>query len=189
MILSSVLKKPLLSGVLGGIFLIAFYFLILIIANSFSHAVSQFLSMWYWVLALSIGFGSQIGLYAYMRYELNARALASATNGIAASGGVSATSMAACCAHHLTDVLPLLGLSALSVFLLKFQTPLMLLGLLSSFVGLTMMLRMMKRMRLKPKNSLLKRLLRLDLERAFKISVAVSALIFAFSVFLIVSSR
>ena len=189
MALYSVLKKPLLSGILGGVFLIAFYFAILILANSFNHALSQFLSMWYWVIALSIGFGAQIGLYAYMRNEIAARALSSATAGIAASGGVSATSMAACCAHHLTDVLPLLGLSALSIFLLKFQTPLMLLGLLSSFIGLVMMLRMMKRMLIRPKNHLLKSILRWDLERAFKLSIALSALIFALSVFLTISSR
>lgn len=41
---------------------------------------------------------------------------------VATSGGVSAGSMAACCAHHLADFLPLLGLSGLAAYLASYQT-------------------------------------------------------------------
>jgi len=43
--------------------------------------------------------------------------------------------MIACCAHHLTDVVPILGLSALSIWLVNFQTPLLAIGIVSNAAG------------------------------------------------------
>ena len=45
------------------------------------------------------------------------------------SGGTSVTAMVACCLHHVTDVLPILGLSAAATFLTRYQRPFMLIGL------------------------------------------------------------
>ncbi len=76
----------------------------------------QTAELWYWVLALAGGFGVQAGLFSFIRQSFRERR-AAATASVATSGGVSAGSMAACCAHHLSDVLPLLGLSGLAAFL------------------------------------------------------------------------
>ncbi len=48
--------------------------------------------------------------------------------------------MAACCAHHLTDVLPNLGLSGLATFLASYQVLFIVIGVLSNVVGITIML-------------------------------------------------
>ena len=62
----NLLTKPILFGVVGGMTLLIIYWLILSIANSFNHALSQFFDMWYWIVLLTIGFGTQIGLYTYI---------------------------------------------------------------------------------------------------------------------------
>lgn len=57
--------------------------------------------------------------------------------GSLAAGGASAgASMLACCAHHATDVLPFLGLSALSIFLTRYQIPILLGSLAINIIGI-----------------------------------------------------
>jgi hypothetical protein len=48
--------------------------------------------------------------------------------------------MVACCIHHVTDVLPVLGLSAAATFLTRYQRPFMLVGLVMNIVGILVML-------------------------------------------------
>ena len=45
-------------------------------------------------------------------------------------------SMIACCPHHVVDVLPVLGLSAVAVLLAEYQTFLLSVGIVSNVVGL-----------------------------------------------------
>jgi hypothetical protein len=47
--------------------------------------------------------------------------------------------MVACCLHHVTDVLPVLGLSAAATFLTRYQRPFMLFGLGMNLVGIVFM--------------------------------------------------
>jgi len=49
--------------------------------------------------------------------------------------------MLACCAHHLTDVLPILGLSGAAVFLNAYKTPLLWLGIVMNLAGIVYLLR------------------------------------------------
>ncbi|MDO8687161.1 MAG: hypothetical protein Q7K41_01085, partial [Dehalococcoidales bacterium] len=79
------------------------------------------------------------GLFSFIRQALRERR-ASATASVAASGGLSAGSMVACCAHHLSDILSLIGVAGLTVFLVKYQTFFIILGVLSNIVGITIML-------------------------------------------------
>jgi hypothetical protein len=44
--------------------------------------------------------------------------------------------MVACCAHHATDVLPLVGLSAAATFLAEYLILFMLVGLTMNLVGI-----------------------------------------------------
>ena len=55
--------------------------------------------------------------------------------------------MVACCAHHLADVLPIVGLSGVAVFLVEFRTPLMLLGIATNLMGIGVMLRQLMSIR------------------------------------------
>lgn len=132
-------KKSFIIGLLGSLGLLVLYFIVLSLANSFSHAISQFSQFWYWILILAAGFGTQVGLYAFIKKRQKV------SGGVlAASGSVSTGSMIACCLHHLTDVLPLVGLAAASLFLIKYQLFFIILGILSNLVGITIMLQIIK---------------------------------------------
>ena len=138
-------KKSFFWAIGAGLLLLFLYFLILALANSFSHAVSQFLEMWYWILILAGGFGVQVFLYAYIRYSLLQIKLKNATGELAASGAISTGSMITCCAHHLVDVFPLLGLSAAFLFLVQYQLFFILFGIASNIVGIIFMLEIIKK--------------------------------------------
>jgi hypothetical protein len=47
--------------------------------------------------------------------------------------------MVACCAHHVTDLLPILGISAAAAFLARYQSALMLVGLFTTYLGASIM--------------------------------------------------
>ncbi len=132
-------KRHILIGLSAAFLLILIYAGLIALAQDFSHALDQTFDMWYWVLALAGGFGIQAGLFSFIRHRLRQRR-AAATGTVAASGGVSAGSMAACCAHHLSDVLPLLGLSGVAIFLVEYQVFFIVVGVLSNIVGITVML-------------------------------------------------
>ena len=128
---------PLGAGVLGAIFLTGVYVGIVSLAESPEHALDLFWQDKAFVIPILLGFGTQVGLYTllkkglYMPMHLPA---AGATT--AAGGGMSTMAMVACCAHHVTDVLPLLGLSAAAAFLADYRIPFMLVGLITNLIGI-----------------------------------------------------
>lgn len=170
-------RNPVATGILGGLALFLAYFLFLTVLNSFSHALGQFRAMWYWVILLSLGFGTQIGLYIYAKNAMNKKIAAAAEVEIAATGGISAGSMLACCLHHVTDVLPLLGISALAMFLTKYQTPFILIGVFSNLVGTALMLGMIQKHKLAGKNSKLNLILKYDMKSARNIVLVLGAIV------------
>ncbi len=137
-------KRHILVGVGAAVLLIIVYLGLITWAQDWSHALEQTAELWYWVLALAAGFGIQAGLFSFIRQGIRARRTA-ATGSVAASGTVSAGSMAACCAHHLSDVLPLMGLSGLATFLVDYQVFFIIVGVVSNVVGITIMLETIQR--------------------------------------------
>lgn len=134
-----VMKRHILIGVGAAVLLIIVYLGIITLAQDWTHALQQTAELWYWVLALAGGFGIQAGLFSFIRQSIRERR-ATTTGSVAASGSVSAGSMAACCAHHLSDVLPLLGLSGVAIFLVRYQLFFIIAGVVSNMVGITIML-------------------------------------------------
>ncbi len=132
-------------GILGSLILLVLYFGILTIANSFAHAIDQFVKMWYWISLLSVGFGTQVGLYFYIRIAMRNKMAAGVTAEVATAGGITTTSMIACCAHHVVDVIPILGVSAAALFLAKYQLFFIIVGVLSNIVGIIMMISIIKK--------------------------------------------
>lgn len=143
------MRKEIIAGFLGSIGLLLFYFLVMRISSgSWSATVSQFKDLWYWMLILSIGFGTQIGLFVHLRNAVkNPHGLHQSGKVAATSTGTSAVSMVACCAHHLSDVLPIIGLSGAAVFLTKYQIPLIILGIGMNIFGILYMLRQIRKIR------------------------------------------
>jgi len=133
------LRRHFIVGISAGILLLLLYAGIITLAQGTQHLIEQTVRLWYWLALLAIGFGIQAGLFSFIRQALRERK-ASVTASVAASGGVSAGSMVACCAHHLADILPLIGLAGLTAFLVKYQTFFIIIGVLANAVGITMML-------------------------------------------------
>ncbi len=132
--------KSYLSGLIGTLGLILFYFLTMrLLAGSWQAAISQFKNLWYYMLPLSIGFGIQVGLYTNLRSKMKNT---TSKGMMAGSTATSTIGMIACCAHHLTDILPIIGLSAVSVFLVNYQIPLLLIGIASNIIGIFYLLGM-----------------------------------------------
>ncbi|HEX9679985.1 MAG TPA: hypothetical protein VGA32_00925, partial [Anaerolineales bacterium] len=54
---------------------------------------------------------------------------------------------AACCAHHVADALPLLGLTAGAALLAQYRIPFMIVGLATNLLGIGVMTWQLRRLR------------------------------------------
>jgi hypothetical protein len=180
------IKKPVLWGIAAGLSLFTVYSLILTLANSFSHLIEQLREMWYWVSILVIGFGIQAGLYSYIRGVMKLRKNSgAATSSVAAAGGISTTSMVACCAHHVTDVLPILGISAAVVFLNQFQTLFIVIGVLSNLIGISLMLKIIQKHSLYQEDQkVLSSMMKLNMNKSFYVVSIFSAFTFLVTLYM-----
>jgi hypothetical protein len=131
------------GGFVGTVAIMALYLgLVTLTSGSWEHALGLLTEDRWFVGPIVLGFGIQVGLFVHLRRNLHARrggAMATA------SGGTSTAAMIACCAHHITDVLPLLGLSSAAVFLAQYKVPFMVVGIVSNAVGIAVMLRLIRR--------------------------------------------
>jgi hypothetical protein len=179
-IMNGAQKSFLRRSALGAAALFAVYITVMTLANSFAVALGELGRWWVYVTALSAGFGLQVGLYTHIRDLAKAGEVGFQGSKLAVGGGVSATSMVVCCLHHVTDVLPLVGFSAVVLFLADYQSVFMSLGVLSSIVGTIMMLEQLQSAR--AAETLSPRLGRLlawyDVTRIRKVSFAAASLIF-----------
>jgi hypothetical protein len=133
---------PLGAGVLGAVFLAGVYLGIVSLAESPQHALDLFWQDKVFVIPILLGFGTQVGLYTLLKKGLYLPGSMPAAGAMmAAGGGLSTVAMVACCAHHVADVLPLVGLTAAATFLASWKIPFMVVGLLTNVIGIAIMLR------------------------------------------------
>lgn len=135
----------------GAIFLTGLYFGIVSWAESPRHAADLFWEDRWIVLPIILGFGIQTALYVILKEQLFIPIARAGPSGkvTGASGGLSTAAMVACCAHHVTDVLPILGLTAAATFLARYRIAFMLTGLGMTLVGILFMLNILFRERRK----------------------------------------
>lgn len=140
-------NKAIVAGLGAGVLLLLFYFAtMMLLSRSWEATIIQFEALWYWIIALSLGFGVQVGLYVYFRNIIKNKSQIASSGAITAtSTGTSAVGMVACCAHHATEILPIIGLSGASIFLARYQIQLIILGLIMNFFGILYMLKIIKR--------------------------------------------
>jgi len=128
-------RRPIFFGLLGMAGLMILYLGLVSLAEGWTHAVELLVEDAWIVGPILVGFGVQMGLYTYLKTV--AQAAARGTGALAgAGGGTSTAAMVACCAHHVTDVLPLLGLSAAATFLAEYRIPFMVVGLVTNLIGI-----------------------------------------------------
>lgn len=131
-------------GILGSLGLFAFYYLtLLVITKDPTHPVTQMGLYQLWMSLLIVGFGIQVGIYSLLRngiqisFNPNENKEAAAVTG--AGAAVSGFSMAACCAHHVVDLFPILGLSGAAIFLTEYQKELLIVGVIANIFGIVIM--------------------------------------------------
>lgn len=129
-------------GAVGTATLLALYVTILSLVSGWSFAQSQFADFWYFIVSLTAGFGLQVGLYVRLRR------LAHASTGkgtVAVSGTTSTAAMISCCAHYLTNVLPVLGATGIVAFASQYQIELFWVGLAANLAGIIYIARKIKK--------------------------------------------
>lgn len=133
---------PMGAGLFGALFLTGLYFGIVSWAESPQHAAELFWEDRWIVFPIILGFGVQMALYVILKKRLFIPVSHTGPSGklTGASGGMSTAAMVACCAHHVTDVLPILGLTAAATFLAQYRIAFMVLGLSMTVVGVIYML-------------------------------------------------
>jgi len=133
---------PLGAGLAGAVLLTAVYFGIVSWAENPAHALDLFWQERWIVVPIILGFGVQVGLYVILKKRLFIPVASAGPSGVltGAGGATSTAAMVACCAHHVTDVLPIVGLTAAAAFLAKYQTLFMLVGLGTTLAGIGVML-------------------------------------------------
>lgn len=133
---------PLGAGLVGVVLLTGLYFGLVSWAESPQHALDLFWEERLIVIPIILGFGVQMALYTILKKRLFVPVGSAGSSGAitGASGTTSALAMVACCAHHVTDVLPILGLTAAATFLAEYQTAFMLVGLGTTYIGIAVMI-------------------------------------------------
>jgi hypothetical protein len=137
-------RRAVAIGLLGSLALSAVYLGVVSLAESPRHALDLFWQDRWLVLPIMLTFGVQVGLYAFARAGAHL-APAAAGASTAAGGGMSTVAMVACCAHHVTDVLPIVGVSLAATFLTTWKTSLMGFGLAANLAGIVVMLWLIRR--------------------------------------------
>ena len=133
-------SNAVLYGVLAGLGLIIFYLSVVSLFQGIEFAFLNLKSLWYLIFPLVIGFGTQISLYTSIKHT------AQMTGTVAATGTISGGSMIACCSHFLLQMIPLVGISGLSLLIVKYQAWFLVIGILSNLFGISIMLRHKRKM-------------------------------------------
>jgi protein-S-isoprenylcysteine O-methyltransferase Ste14 len=125
--------------------LLSIYMIVLTIGNSLNHAFLEIIKWWPFLTIQLLGFGLQASMYLYMRERQKMMTWNGQVSPMAMSSGVSATTMVACCLHHVTELLPIVSFSAATLLLSSYQYVFMSVGVLSNILGVVIMLIQMQK--------------------------------------------
>lgn len=126
--------RPALVAASAALAMIGIYFGVLTLVSGWDFTLSEFTRFWPYVTALAAGFGIQIGLYIYLRQTLAQHHAGGKV--VVASGTTSTAAMISCCAHYLTNILPLIGAAGLVTLVAEYQVELFWLGLAFNAAGM-----------------------------------------------------
>ena len=126
--------RPLQFGIGAFVLLLAIYFVVVSLISGINFALEQFATFWYFILPLALGFGIQVGLYTYLKYLVGQHGASGKV--VAVSGTTSTAAMVSCCAHYLTNILPILGVTGILAVVAEYQVELFWLGLAFNAAGI-----------------------------------------------------
>ncbi len=116
--------------------LLFLYFIIVIAISGFKFASSQFISYWYFLVSLAIGFGVQIGLYSYLKQLVKNSSMNMGRKTMAITGTTSTLAMVSCCAHYLINIVPVLGITGVLSIIAGYQIQIFWIGLFFNLFGI-----------------------------------------------------
>ena len=128
-----VLKKSVFKGILASLTLLSVYFLALTLVSGWKFMLEQFAQFWYYVVSLALGFGIQFTLYSYLKGLIKGQATGQV---LATTGTTSTAAMISCCAHYLTNILPILGVTGIITFIGQYQVQFFWIGLFFNLLGI-----------------------------------------------------
>src|SRR3989344_5198596 len=123
-------NNSILYGLLAGVLLIVFYLAVVSFFQGVEFAFLNLRSLWYLIIPLAVGFGTQVGLFFSIKHT------AQLTGAVAGTGTISGGSMVACCSHFLLQMIPFAGASGLAIFLVNYQKLFLGVGILSNVIGI-----------------------------------------------------
>ena len=127
------ITKPLQFGMGACVLLLAVYFGVVSLISGMDFALEQFARFWYFIVLLALGFGLQVGLYIYLKNLVGQHGASGKV--VAVSGTTSTAAMVSCCAHYLTNILPILGVTGFLAVVAEYQVELFWLGLVFNAAG------------------------------------------------------
>lgn len=133
------IRRAAAIGILAAATLLAVYAGVVTAVSGWGFAQRQFASTWYFIVSLAVGFGIQVGLYAYLRQSITA--MHAGGKVVAVSGTTSTTAMLACCAHYLANVAPLIGIAGAISIIGQYQRQLFWVGILFNLAGIAYLIR------------------------------------------------
>lgn len=136
-------RRSVTWGVAATAVLAAFYVAVLAGSAGWNHLGDALERDWWLVVPLTVGFGVQVALLVEVRRRHRAAHDVTAMAG--AGAGTSAVGMVACCAHHLADLVPLVGLSGAATFLTAQQRTLMWVAVAMTAGGVWLAARQLRR--------------------------------------------
>ena len=128
------LVKTLSWGAAAFVLMLAVYFGVVSLVSGWDFTLEQFADFWFFIIALALGFGTQVGLYVYLRQLVGQQKIPGKM--VAATGTTSTAAMVSCCAHYLVNVLPVLGVTGFVTLVAQYQVQLFWLGLAFNLAGI-----------------------------------------------------
>jgi len=125
--------RPIQFGAGALVSLLTVYFGVVSLISGMNFAIEQFGKFWYFIVPLALGFGIQVGLYIYLKNLVGQHGASGKV--VAVSGTTSTAAMVSCCAHYLTNILPILGVTGFLALVAEYQIELFWLGLAFNVVG------------------------------------------------------
>lgn len=128
----------------------AYYGLLVVLMGGIRMANAQLSLYGPWMVVLLIGFSLQLTLFFYQRrYSRYLHTACTSGKGqMAASSGTTGVAMLACCAHHLAEILPFIGIGAAGAILGRYQFQFIELGIASNLIGILFLLSAIQKHRL-----------------------------------------
>ncbi|MFA5825440.1 MAG: heavy metal-binding domain-containing protein [Gallionellaceae bacterium] len=127
------IARPLQFGMGACLLLLAIYFAVVGLISGMDFAFEQFAKYWFFIVPLALGFGLQVGLFTHLKHIAGQHGATGKV--VAVSGTTSTAAMVSCCAHYLTNILPILGVTGFLAVVAEYQVELFWLGLAFNAAG------------------------------------------------------